>query len=158
MPENNLPLLENYVIKLDSRLQGLADNVQKLTTIINKIVNDQAVFDFKQEQNVRVSAKLEEMVDKAREKLDVSGADYIKELDKRESRLNEALNSYKREVDKTCDNHKRDVDSDLERMQGEIDKLTVKQADLQRWIWIATGGGAVALFIFEIFLRVSGAS
>jgi phage shock protein A len=147
-------LVENYVVKLDTRLTSLEDNVQKLTTIINKIVNDQAVFDFKQEQNLRVSSKLEEMVDKAREKLEAVGSDFIKELDKREARLNDALLAYKKEVDKACDKHKDDVDSEIERLEANLTKLTAQVADLQRWVWLATGGGAVALFVFEVVLKV----
>lgn len=146
-------LVENYVVKLDTRLTSLEDNVQKLTTIINKIVNDQAVADFKQEQNVRVSSKLEEMGEKAREKLEAVGTDFIKELDKRESKLNDAINAYKKEVDEACDKRKDDVDSEIERLETDLGALKTQVADLQRWVWLATGGGAVALFVFEIVLK-----
>lgn len=149
-------LLESYVIRIDERLGSLEDNVQKLTTIINKIVNDQAVFDFKQEQSVRVSAKLEEMVEKAREKLEGIGQDFIKELNVRESKLNEALNAYKAEVNKACDKHKEGVDSEVERLEGEVKELRGKISDLQRFMWLATGGGAVALFVFEVVLKGIG--
>ncbi len=147
-------LIENYVIQLDGRLKGLEDNLQKLTTIVNKIVNDQAVFDFKQEQTVRVSSKLEEMVDKAREKLEGIGTDFIKECDKREARLNESLQAYKRVIDKASDKRKDDVDDEIERLEGDIKELSIKVDNLLRWFWLATGGGAVAVFIFEIALKV----
>jgi phage shock protein A len=108
------------------------------------------VFDFKQEQNFRVSTKLEEMVDKAREKLEASGSGFIKELDKREAKLNDELNRYKIQVEKSCDEHKSSVDSDVARMESDIEKLNEKVSGLQQWIWTAVGGGTVFVFVVEV--------
>jgi phage shock protein A len=143
-------LIENYVVKLDSRLTGLEENVQKLTTIINKIVNDQAVFDYKQEQSVRVSSKLEEMVERAREKIEAVGTDFIKECDRREARLNEALNAYKNDVEKALDKHKEDVDSELVRLEAQIADNRKDIKTLQRVVNLAVGGGTVLIFVLEV--------
>jgi archaellum component FlaC len=160
LADDNLPqgqsLLENFAISLDKRVGTLEGEVQKLATIVNKIANDQAVIDFKQEQNIRFSSKLEEMVDKARDKVEDSGKQFIREMNAREARLNESLNAYKILVDKTFSDSKTSVDKEIERLENDVEDLADKVSDLQRWIWIATGGGAVALFVFEILLRVMG--
>lgn len=171
-------LLENYVYSLNGRLGSLEDNVQKLATIVNKVINDQAVFDFKQEQGSVASDKLEsqaivaaskleglasrvatKLADQAiidHDKIANVSSDFIKELNVREVRLNEALNAYKRDVDKS--NEKRDgvVDSDVKHVEDEVKDLRQKIDGLQRWIWIATGGGAVVLFVFEVLVKLLG--
>lgn len=148
MPEKTL--LETYVVQLDKRFGTLEDNVQKLSTIVNKICNDQAVFDFKQEQNVRVSGKLEEMVSGAREKLESVSTDFVKECDKRETKLLETLNAYKLQVEKVCQDHKTAVDSKFTELEGDIKDLQKDVKSLQRWLNLAIGGGSVLIFIVEV--------
>jgi hypothetical protein len=138
--------LQHDISQIGALVDRIDITIEKLTEVSTRVSELLAVQGIRLETQEKVSEQLKDLIEKRRVETDTNIRDVYYKVDKVEKDIYGEIESSESKVLE-----------EIKAMRRESTKqhteLKTKVEQLERWMWTVMGGFAVALFIFEVYVK-----
>lgn len=138
----DMEVMKTDMAKIGVLVERLDLTIEKLTEVSANVSQLLAVQASKLEFQDKVQISLQEMVEKRRIETNDSISEVNRKLKDLEVDIQEEIDNSEQVILDKIDNLSETINKHIEKQDKRIDKI-------ERWIWVAFGGGAVAMFLLD---------